>query len=198
VPLITLIPCDIGFGVRRQSKFLIGLGRFDDVIAQPFQIVVSILAAKNYRLNQVLRDVECLVISGWIVTLTAALFSTYGVTEKLLVTVVALAVLIAEKKLLLAHHALCKLGWTRDVAELYRSSALRYKEGFLLCRCCGLAAFASLPVLSMFFDPDWQSADVTAYLTLLIYVGKFYIERSFPTDDWGVDQVPMGTGKASR
>lgn len=184
--------------MSNQSKFLAGLGRFDDAIAQPFQILVSLLAARNYRLNAVLRDVQCLVISAWIVTLSAALFSTYGITEKLLITVASLVVLTAEKKLLFAHHSMCKLGWNREVAELYRSSALRYKVRFLLFRVYGLTGFASLPVLSLVFDPEWQSVDVIAYLALLIYICKFYIERSFPTDDWRRDHVPMSAGEVGR
>lgn len=184
--------------MRIPLKFLVGLGRFDDAIAQPFQILVSLLAARNYRLNAVLRDAECLVISGWIVTLAATFFSTYGITEKLLITVTSLVVLMAEKKLLFAHHSMCKLGWNREVADLYRASALRYKECFLLFRVCGLAGFAGLPVVSLLFDPEWQSADVTAYLTLLIYICKFYIERSFPTDDRRLDHVPMSAGEAGR
>jgi hypothetical protein len=189
---------EVGSGVPNRSKFLVCLARFDDAIAQPFQILTSYLAARDHRLNKVLRDAECLVISGWIVTLVATFFTTYGLPEKLLIIVATLVLLAAEKKLLMAHHGMCKLGWNRDVAELYRTSALRYKERFLVFRVLGLLGFASLPFISLLFAPEWQSADVTAYLTLMIYVCKFYIERSFPSDDWGRDHVPANAGKAGR
>jgi hypothetical protein len=158
---------EVGSGVPNRSKFLVCLARFDDAIAQPFQILTSYLAARDYRLNKVLRDAECLVISGWIVTLVATFFTTYGLPEKLLI-IVATPVL------------------------------LRYKERFLVFRVLGLLGFASLPFISLLFAPEWQSADVTAYLTLMIYVCKFYIERSFPSDDWGRDHVPANAGKAGR
>lgn len=196
MPLDTLIPFKLAFGVNNHSKLLGALAAFDDVIAQPFQLLTCYLASRDYRLNKVLRDAECLVISGWIVTCAAMLFSSYGVGEKLLVALVTLVVLTAEKKLLFAHHSMCKLGWNLEVSELYRTSALRYKDRFLGFRLVSLACFVSLPVFSIAFDPEWQSADVTAYLTLLIYICKFYVERSFPTDDWGLDHMPVKTGKA--
>jgi hypothetical protein len=164
-------------------------------MAQPFQLLTSYMSAKDYRLNKVLRDVECLAISGWIVTIFATFFSTYALSEKLLIVIVSLVVLAAEKKLLFAHHSMCMLGWTRDVAELYRTSALLYKERFLVFRVLGLVGFASLPFFLFVFDPEWQAVDVTAYLTLVIYVCKFYIERSFPVDDWERDHIIMRAGE---
>ena len=196
MPLSTLIPSKLTFGVNNHSKFLGVSALFDDVIAQPFQLLASHLSSQGYRLNKVLRDVECLVISGWIVTFASMMLSTYGVTEKFLAAAVALTILAAERKLLLAHLSMCKLGWNREVSELYRTSALRYKERFRPFRLLSLFAFASLPVFTLAFDPEWQSADVTAYLTLLIYICKFYIERSFPTDDWGLDRMPVKAGEA--
>jgi len=184
--------------MRKQSKFLVGLSHFDDVIALPFQIVVSLLSAKNYRLNAVLRDFECLVIGSWIVTILATIYSTYSVSEKFLMILVSVMVVMAEKNLLFAHHNMCKLGWSREVAELYRTSALRYKDAFLIYRVLGLVAFLSFPALSLLTAPEWQFVDVTTYLALLIYVYKFYVERSSPTDDLGLDPVAMRAGEFGR
>lgn len=196
MPLSTLIPFKLAFGVNNHSKFLGAISAFDDIIAQPFQLITCYLASRDYRLNKVLRDAECLVISAWTVTCATMLLSSYGFDEKLVVVLVTLVVLTAEKKLLLAHHSMCKLGWNLEVSELYRTSAIRYKERFLVFRLLSLFCFAGLPVFSVAFDPEWQSADVTAYLTLLIYVCKFYVERSFPEDDWRLDYMPVKTGEA--
>jgi hypothetical protein len=183
VPLIVRIPLIVDCRMTKKLKTIDGLLRFDDVVAQPFQILVSLLATKQYRLNAIMRDVGCLVVSGWFVTMFAVAISSYSVWQKIAMLLCGLTVLVAEARLLRAHNSLCKIGWSREVSQLYMVSAVRYRTGFLLLRLSALVGFAFLPVLSLLFQSDWGLVDASSYVILFIYIWKFYLERFFPTDE---------------
>lgn len=181
--------------MANKQKILNSLTRFDDVIAQPFQMIVDLFSVRSYRLNEILRDVGCLVLSAWFVAMLATAFSSYSFLEKTAFLLLSGVVVIAEVKLLKVHNRLCKTGWTRKVSQLYAISALRYRSSFLLFRLIALVGFTILPLASLILQSNWSFVDVVAYLILLIYVWKFYLERSFPGDESSFYRHVMKTGE---